>query len=138
MPAGGEASVTITFDHTKAAVDVYGGRLIARSGDIVVQTLVGAYKEPESYDLTVRFIDRDGNETQGGAGKATWVRLDTGKDAFGGMLDNSTVRLPAGGTPCSDLLPRRYLANICRPAQLWPSRQSTCARTQLSRWMPAR
>ncbi|RSM75087.1 hypothetical protein DMH04_38705 [Kibdelosporangium aridum] len=96
VPAGGEASVTVAFDHTKAPIGVYGGRLVAQSDDTVIQTLVGAYKEPESYDLTTKFVDRDGKETQGGAGKATWVQLDTGADLFGMMINNSTVRLPVG------------------------------------------
>lgn len=94
VPAGGEASVTVTFDHAKAPIGVYGGRLVAQSGDVVIQTPVGAYKEPESYDLTTKFIDRDGKETQGG--QAIWIQLDTGADLFDLMGNNSTVRLPAG------------------------------------------
>ncbi|SMC85326.1 S8 family serine peptidase [Kibdelosporangium aridum] len=96
VPAGGEASVTVMFDHAKAPVGVYGGRLVAQGSDVTVQTPVGAYKEPESYDLTTKFIDRDGKETQGGAGKASLVSLETGIDNPDMMMNNSTVRLPAG------------------------------------------
>jgi subtilisin family serine protease len=97
VPANGEATVTVTFDHSAVQLGVHGGRLVAKGGDAVIQTPVSAYKEPESYDLTAKFINRDGVETPSPmAGNAIWVPLDTGQDDFDMLFNNSTVRLPAG------------------------------------------
>ncbi|MEV6237845.1 S8 family serine peptidase [Lentzea sp. NPDC051838] len=97
VPANGEATVTVTFDHSAAQIGVYGGRLLAKSGDTVIQTPVGAYKEPESYDLTTKLIDQNGAAPADGLlANAMWVPLGTGQDDFDLMGNNSTVRLPAG------------------------------------------
>lgn len=99
VPANGEAAVSVTFDQSAAQIGVHGGRLVARSdaGDTVVQTPVGAYKEPESYDLTTKLIDQNGAVPADGLlASAMWVPLGTGKDDFDLMGNNSTVRLPAG------------------------------------------
>ncbi|MCP2243969.1 S8 family serine peptidase [Lentzea aerocolonigenes] len=97
VPANGEATVSVTFDHAAAQIGVYGGRLVAKSGDTVIQTPVGAYKEPESYDLTTKLIDQNGAAPADGLlASAMWVPLGTGQDDFDLMGNNSTVRLPAG------------------------------------------
>ncbi|SFR29849.1 Serine protease, subtilisin family [Lentzea waywayandensis] len=99
VPANGEATVSVTFDHSAAQIGVHGGRLVAKSGagDTVIQTPVGAYKEPESYDLTTRLIDQNGAAPADGLlANAMWVPLGTGQDDFDLMGNNSTVRLPAG------------------------------------------
>nr|WP_042195346.1 S8 family serine peptidase [Kibdelosporangium sp. MJ126-NF4]CEL21953.1 peptidase S8 and S53, subtilisin, kexin, sedolisin [Kibdelosporangium sp. MJ126-NF4]CTQ92733.1 peptidase S8 and S53, subtilisin, kexin, sedolisin [Kibdelosporangium sp. MJ126-NF4] len=96
VPANGEAGVTVTFDHASVPVGVHSGRLTATGGETVVQTPVGAYKEPESYDLTAKFIDRDGAEPQGVQSYAIWIRLDTDDDAFDILVNNQTARLPKG------------------------------------------
>jgi subtilisin family serine protease len=96
VPAGGESTVTVTFDHAGVQVGEYGGRLVAKSGDTVIQTSVGAYKEPESYDLSAKMIDRDGTELPAGSGSAIWVKLDVVDDEFDLIASNSPVRLPAG------------------------------------------
>ncbi|MDX3659845.1 S8 family serine peptidase [Streptomyces sp. ID05-26A] len=99
VPAHGEAAVTVTFDQSAAQIGVHGGRLVARSdtGDTVIQTPVGAYKEPESYDLTVKLIDQNGAAPADGLlANAMWVPLGTGQDDFDLLGNNSTVRLPAG------------------------------------------
>ncbi|WP_439658336.1 S8 family serine peptidase [Lentzea sp. HUAS TT2] len=97
VPADGEAAVTVTFDHSAAPIGVYGGRLVARSGDTVIQTPVGAYKEPESYDLTTKLVDQNGAAPADGVlASVIWVALGTGRDDFDLLGDNNTVRLPAG------------------------------------------
>ncbi|MEU3648431.1 S8 family serine peptidase [Lentzea sp. NPDC034063] len=97
VPANGEAAVTVTFDHSAAQIGVHGGRLVARSGDTVIQTPVGAYKEPESYDLTTKLVDQNGAAPADGLlASAIWVALGTGQDDFDLVGNNSTVRLPAG------------------------------------------
>jgi subtilisin family serine protease len=60
VPAGGSASVTVTVDASTAPIGLYGGRLVATGGGRVVHTSVGAYLEPEMFDVTVTGISRDG------------------------------------------------------------------------------
>ncbi|MDP9849296.1 subtilisin family serine protease [Streptosporangium lutulentum] len=60
VPAGGQASVTLTIDGGGKAPGDYLGTVTARSGETVIRTLAGAYVEPESYDVTVNAIGRDG------------------------------------------------------------------------------
>lgn len=77
VPAHGTASVTVTVDPAAGQLDLYGGYLLASSGDTVVHTSVGAYIEPEMYDLTVSGIARDGRP----AAVISWAELwslDTG------------------------------------------------------------
>ncbi|MEU4226803.1 S8 family serine peptidase [Nonomuraea sp. NPDC026600] len=60
VPAKGEASVTLTIDATGEAPGDYPGTVTARSGETVIRTLAGAYVEPESYDVTVTAVGRQG------------------------------------------------------------------------------
>ncbi|MFE3452296.1 S8 family serine peptidase [Nonomuraea sp. NPDC059194] len=60
VPAKGEASVTLTIDAGGKVPGDYPGTVTARSGETVVRTLAGAYVEPESYDVTVNVIGRQG------------------------------------------------------------------------------
>jgi hypothetical protein len=90
--------VTVTFDPAAGPIGTYGGRLVATSGDTVVQTTVGGHKEPEHYDLTVRMIDRDGREIPAGdqAGVSLVRSLDDQELAFFPVLGNEPVRVPPG------------------------------------------
>ncbi|MFD1539400.1 S8 family peptidase [Nonomuraea guangzhouensis] len=60
VPAKGEASVTLTIDATGKAPGDYPGTVTASAGDTVVRTLAGAYVEPESYDVTLTVIGKQG------------------------------------------------------------------------------
>ncbi|MGW4967967.1 S8 family serine peptidase [Nonomuraea sp. NPDC004186] len=60
VPAGGEASLTLTIDAAGKAPGDYPGTVTARSGETVIRTLAGAYVEPESYDVTVNVVGRQG------------------------------------------------------------------------------
>ncbi|MFI7538510.1 S8 family serine peptidase [Streptosporangium sp. NPDC049376] len=60
VPAGGQASVTVTVDAAGKAPGEHVGTVTATSGDTVVRTFAGAYVEPESYDVTVNALDRQG------------------------------------------------------------------------------
>ena len=60
VPAKGEASVTLTIDAGGKAPGDYPGTVIARSGETVVRTLAGAYVEPESYDVTITAVGKQG------------------------------------------------------------------------------
>ncbi|MEV8633806.1 S8 family serine peptidase [Streptosporangium sp. NPDC051023] len=67
VPAGGKASVTLTLDATGKAPGDYPGTITATSGQTVVRALAGAYVEPESYDVTVTLLGRDGEPSDGSA-----------------------------------------------------------------------
>ncbi|MPZ82540.1 MAG: S8 family serine peptidase [Actinophytocola sp.] len=72
VPAGGTADVTVTVDPSAGSLDLYGGYLVATGGDdTVVHTSVGAYVEPEMYNLTVSGIARDGRP----AAVISWAEL---------------------------------------------------------------
>ena len=61
VPAGGDATATVAADTTAGGPDGrLGGWLTATGGDVVVRTPVGVNKEVESYDVTLRYIGRDG------------------------------------------------------------------------------
>lgn len=64
IPAGGQASATLTTDTKVEAPDgLYGGVLTATGGDTVVRTPVGVTREVESYNVTLNFLDHDGAAT---------------------------------------------------------------------------
>ncbi|WP_433217011.1 S8 family serine peptidase [Microtetraspora malaysiensis] len=60
VPAGGQASVTLTIDASGKAPGDYVGTITATSGDTVIRTLAGAYVEPESYNATITVIGKQG------------------------------------------------------------------------------
>ena len=65
VPAGGFASVTVTVDPNAGQFDLYSGYLTGTAGNVVVHTSVGAYVEPEMYNLTVPAIAHDGRQAAG-------------------------------------------------------------------------
>jgi subtilisin family serine protease len=98
IPAGGTADVTVTFDPAAGPVGLYAGRLVATSGDTVVQTTVGGYKEPTRYDLTLTMIDRDGKEIPAGdpVGLALVQNIDDQRDAYFPVFPGEPLRLAPG------------------------------------------
>ncbi|GIH04724.1 serine protease [Rhizocola hellebori] len=61
VPAGGQASVTMTADTRVGSLDGYGqGRLVATAPNTVVQTPFAVDREVESYDLTMAQTNREG------------------------------------------------------------------------------
>lgn len=96
VPAHGTANVSVAV-HTGAGVaGQYGGRLTATAAGVTVQTALGAFLEPESYNLTVRLVSRTGHFNSG-LGDA--VNTATG-EAFGlhpfTASGTAVVRLPKG------------------------------------------
>jgi len=65
VPAGGTADVALTMNPGSlgtANVGSFGGRLVATGpGGVSVQTTFGVTTENESYDVTLKLIDRNGN-----------------------------------------------------------------------------
>ncbi|HYQ63809.1 S8 family peptidase [Actinophytocola sp.] len=98
VPAGGTATVTVTFDPAAGPVGTYGGRLVATAGDTVVQTTIGGYKEPERHELTPKITDRDGRELPAGdtAGVAMVQSLDDPGVGEFPVFSGQPVRLPPG------------------------------------------
>ncbi|MEJ3747195.1 S8 family serine peptidase [Actinomycetes bacterium KLBMP 9797] len=96
VPAGGDATVTVTADTRVSSADGYvGGWLTATAGAQVLRTPVGVHKEVESYDVT--FIHRD----RAGGVPSSFLTMVTDR---GGTLhtgqwgpdpgDSFTLRLP--------------------------------------------
>ncbi|MGA4850899.1 S8 family serine peptidase [Streptomyces sp. G5(2025)] len=101
VPAGGTASVDLTADSQRgAALDgAYSAYVVATGGGQSVRTAAAVVNEVESYDLTLKFIGRDG---------APATSYDGGLEGISGLAaqqsfdpyDKSgtvTVRVPKGG-----------------------------------------
>ncbi|MEV8507685.1 S8 family serine peptidase [Actinoplanes sp. NPDC051475] len=92
VPAGGTATTTLTADTSADVADgFHTGYLTATAAGVRVETPVGVYREPESYDLAVEPIDRDGSPSD--TMYAVFFDLATGKSypVDGGA---TTLRLP--------------------------------------------
>ncbi|SDU13168.1 S8 family peptidase [Jiangella alkaliphila] len=78
VPAGGTATVDVTLDPNVGDPDVYGGRVTARSADgaVVVHTVVGVTKEPQTIEVTIEGIDHEGAPAAGTSSAELWS-LDT-------------------------------------------------------------
>jgi subtilisin family serine protease len=96
VPAGGQASATVTADTTVEAADgEYGGVVTAIGGGQSVRTLVAVNREVESYDVTLTFIDRNGAPTD--LSFASFVSVDTPKGYYPYDESGTVVtRLPKG------------------------------------------
>jgi subtilisin family serine protease len=98
LPAGGTGSVTLTANTSVATPDgVYSGRLIGSDGSRTVASPLAVTRELESYDLTLRFIDRDGPPADGYL--TTLVGLDQPVlELLFGLADGTdvTLHLPPG------------------------------------------
>ncbi|WP_328996325.1 S8 family serine peptidase [Kribbella sp. NBC_01245] len=98
IPAGGQAPVRLTVDPAKTAVGTVGGRLVATGNDgVALQVPIGVDKEAESYDLTLKMIDRAGAELPANSENAIafLVSLDDQAVAYD-LFGSGKVRLPAG------------------------------------------
>jgi subtilisin family serine protease len=130
VPAKGTATANITMTPAKGPVGLYGGHLTATTpdGKTTMQTALGGYKEPESYDLTVKLLDRDGKEPdasdEDALGAWNLYDLDTNQTEFLPRFvpSGETVRLRAGhytviGTVSTDRpgKPQAAYAQLARP-----------------------
>ena len=65
VPAGGQATATVTTDTTvDAAEGVFSGVITATGGGQSVRTPVAVNREAESYDVTMRFVDHNGSPAE--------------------------------------------------------------------------
>ena len=96
VPAGGQASATVTTDTKVDAADgEYGGIVTATGAGQTVRTPVQVNREVESYDVTVQLIDRNGAPTD--LYYAGFSDVDNPK-AYNAYDESGTavVRLPKG------------------------------------------
>lgn len=91
VPAGGEAVVKVTTDTRVAGPDgLYSGRIAATGGGLAVTTPIAVEREVESYDLTLRAVDRKGRPVLGRGS----IYLPNEPMPF---TTETTLRLPKGG-----------------------------------------
>jgi subtilisin family serine protease len=95
VPAGGSAAAQVTVATAGAAAGAHTARLVAVGGAHSVITPVAVEKEKESYNLSVRYLDRGGKPAE--LADTSLVNLDTG-EAFFPTLSDGTVdlRVPKG------------------------------------------
>ncbi|GAA4623578.1 S8 family serine peptidase [Actinoallomurus vinaceus] len=101
LQPGATARVTATIGADGVAPGTYSGLITATSADgkVVVRTGVGAYIEPEAYDVTVSAVGRDGQPN------------DTGVDFFDPATGAVTRAQTAGGTATVRLRAKRYIVH---------------------------
>ncbi|MEU6176822.1 S8 family peptidase [Streptomyces coeruleorubidus] len=101
VPAGGKASVPFTVN-TKLGGTVdgaYSSYVTATGGGQTVRTAAAVQREVESYDVTLKFVGRDGKPTSNyGADLAAVSGLGKGKFFMPYDADGTvTTRVPKGG-----------------------------------------
>jgi len=99
VPAGGTAATTLTADTRVGATDgFFDGYLTATAaGGVRVETPYAVDKEVESYDVTLRHINRDGTPNTDFFTVLGDLAQGTQYVAFGdGSSGSQTVRLPKG------------------------------------------
>nr|WP_238355700.1 S8 family serine peptidase [Kribbella sandramycini] len=93
VPAGGTASVQVTSNTKHNGPDgAYSGRVTATGGDATVISGLGVNKEVESYNYTLKALDRQGKPAEAFGslfGPTGFVFLEV-------PADGATVRLPKG------------------------------------------
>ncbi|MEV7872152.1 S8 family serine peptidase [Streptomyces sp. NPDC088124] len=99
VPAGGEANASVTADTRAGSADgTFGGSVAAASADgrIQVRTAVGVEREAESYELTLKHIDENGEPTGDALTSVAGFDTDFYADHAPGQDGALTVRLPKG------------------------------------------
>ncbi|WP_031132754.1 MULTISPECIES: S8 family peptidase [Streptomyces] len=100
VPAGGKASVPFTVN-TKLGGTVdgaYSAYVTATGGGQTVRTAAAVQREVESYDVTLKFLDRDGKAAKNYSADLTGIAgLGKGKGAMPYDADGTvTARVPKG------------------------------------------
>jgi len=98
VPANGTATVHVTMTPQTRRPGSYGGLLTATGGAAVVRTALGVVLEPESYDLTVNLLDRNGQPpTSANVWPVAFNVFDyTTGELYSLHPSGDTLRLPAG------------------------------------------
>ncbi|SDY90904.1 Serine protease, subtilisin family [Amycolatopsis xylanica] len=110
VPAHGTAKAQVSSrpQALGAATGSFGGRLTATGGGAVLQTAVGISGERESYDLTIKLIDRQGKPQSDDIQSSLALMGDALGPDEGGYLSTAggqvTVRVPKGKYSVSSLV----------------------------------
>ncbi|MFI8966367.1 S8 family peptidase [Streptomyces sp. NPDC053493] len=99
VPAGGTAQVGLVADTRIGDADgAYSGYVTATGAGQVVRTAAVAVREAESYDVTIRAVDRDGTDAENFSSSLTGVAGPAA--GFQARVDNEpgshTLRVPKG------------------------------------------
>ncbi|MGW0530559.1 S8 family peptidase [Streptomyces sp. NPDC003032] len=101
VPAGGTAAVDLTADSKRgAALDgTYSAYVVATGGGQSVRTAAAVENEVESYDLTLKFIGRDGAPTKSYDGDLEGISGLATDKSYNPYDESGTVkvRVPKGG-----------------------------------------
>ncbi|MFJ1972229.1 S8 family peptidase [Streptomyces sp. NPDC087903] len=101
VPAGGKASVDLTVNTKLGGTTdgAYSAYVTATGGGQTVRTAAAVQREVESYDVTLKFLDRDGNPAKNY--NATLAGISgLGKEKYYSPYDADgtvTTRVPRGG-----------------------------------------
>ncbi|WEH17452.1 S8 family serine peptidase [Streptomyces sp. VNUA24] len=104
VPAGGEATATVTADTRVGTADGgFGGSLTATGtdgttagGTTTARTSLGVVREVESYDLTVKHLDLEGKALGDASTSIYGLDNDVWTDASDEKDGEVTIRLPKG------------------------------------------
>ncbi|MEU3862551.1 S8 family peptidase [Streptomyces sp. NPDC028722] len=99
VPAGGEATATVIADDRGGTADgAFGGSLTATTADgsTSVRTAIGVQREVESYNLTLKHLDRDGKPATSASTNIYGLDNSVFTDIADGSDGTLTVRLPKG------------------------------------------
>ena len=98
VPANATADAMITFAADTGPAGTYGGVLTAQSADGQHQArvAVGGVKEPESYDVTVNALNRDGAIPEAGTLFNSVIFFNYDTATFVVKKSGETARLPVG------------------------------------------
>ncbi|MDX3636228.1 MULTISPECIES: S8 family peptidase [Streptomyces] len=99
VPAGGEATATVTTDTRVGTADgSFGGSLTATTADgtTTARTSLGVVREVESYDLTLKHLDLKGKAPRDAATGIYGLDNDIWTEAVSDRDGEVTIRLPRG------------------------------------------
>ncbi|MFJ1969414.1 S8 family serine peptidase [Streptomyces sp. NPDC087903] len=111
VPAGGEASADVTADTRAGSADgTFGGSVTGTSADgkVQVRTAVGAEREVESYELTLKHIDENGEPTGDAVTSVSGIDREFYADYADEEDGELTVRLPKGDYNLSGVIHPSY------------------------------
>ncbi|MFK0152430.1 S8 family peptidase [Streptomyces sp. NPDC090493] len=98
VPAGGTASVGVTVNTRAGTADgAYSGYVVATGGGRTVRTTVGVQREVQSYDVTLRFVNRPGRSPVHLTTLTGYSGIGEGLDYSSQSTDDTvTLRVPKG------------------------------------------
>ncbi|MGW3109643.1 S8 family peptidase [Streptomyces sp. NPDC001100] len=98
VPAGGTASVGVTA-HTKlgTATGAYSGYVVATGGGQTVRSTMGVQREPQSYNVTLKYRNRPGQTSTHLTSLIAFAGLGSGDEYDSQTADDTvTMRVPKG------------------------------------------